>query len=353
MIVGYNFFSKDFHGTVYDTAIPTSEIDEVIVGPGIWDEIFVSVDTAFDSSNQKPDGWRIRDIMDAKFQDNLEAGNIGASGHVVTTIQIYRRNISTDSKWLLLGDFPYDESYNLYSFVDRLAENGASYQYAIVPVADKVMGDITISQLIDVDFTGVWLSDLQNNFQLEYDFTLDDVTHNRNMSAVEPINGKYPIITFGAQNYRTGGLSFLPLSKQQIDTGGCEVNGREERIVRESVVNFLNRGSAKVIRNDNGSMMVVVTHDVAETSKQGKLLDISSLKFNFTEVGELDYETMSKGGLLGEAIKSKYTFDENGEVEWQIDARPRAARALATPVEEEREMRPRNTFSRGSDVIGG
>ncbi|UDM72726.1 hypothetical protein [Vagococcus fluvialis] len=338
MIIGYNFFANSFHSTVFDTAIPTSDIDEVVMGAGIYDELFVSVDTSIGDEDVKPTSWAIKTIMDAKFNGNLEAGSIDADGHVVTKIQIYRRKFEETTAWILLGEFPYDIDFNMYSFVDRLAENDVTYEYAIVPVANEVLGDITISQPIKVNYEGVWISDLENNFQLEYDFRLDSVSHNRNYAKQEPLNGRYPIVTFGTQQYRSGGLTFLPLSDEQIKHGGTKINSKTERLARESVLDFLNKSSAKVIRNDNGSIMVVATHDVSEEPREGSLIDISDIKFSYTEIGEFDYDTMSKGGLIGEALKSKYSFDEDGNVIWSMGANPRS--------KVENEMRHRNTFKK-------
>ena len=67
MIIGYNYFGKSVDGILFDTAVPTSNLDEVIVGAGIYDEIFVSVDTTITNQNAKPDKWQLKTIMDAKF----------------------------------------------------------------------------------------------------------------------------------------------------------------------------------------------------------------------------------------------------------------------------------------------
>lgn len=338
MILGYNFYRKTFHSTVYDTAIPTSELDDVVMGPGIYDELFVSVDTKIGEDNVKPTSWAIKTIMDAKFNGNLEAGTIDGDGHVVTRIQIYRRKTEGNTQWILLGDLPYDLDFNVYSFVDRLAENDVTYEYAIFPVANEVIGEVTVSQPIKVNYKGVWISDLENNFQLEYDFKLDTVKHNKNFSTQEPLNGRFPIITFGAQQYRSGSLSFLPLSEEQIAHGGTKINSKTERLTREAVLNFLNKPTAKAIRNDNGNVIVVATHDVSESPRDGYLMDISDISFSYTEIGDFDYDTMSKGGLIGEAVKSRYSFDEDGEVIWQM--------ASMRSKEKQKVRRPRNTFAK-------
>ena len=55
MIIGYDYFGKKLDGVVFDTAVPTSNVDEVVIGAGIYDEIFVSVDTTISNQNIKPE----------------------------------------------------------------------------------------------------------------------------------------------------------------------------------------------------------------------------------------------------------------------------------------------------------
>ena len=337
MIIGYNFFSRGMGGSIFDTAIPTSNIDVVKMGAGIYDELYVTVDGTIPDTDVKPTKWQLKTIMNAKFQNDLEAGSLDSDGHVIKKIQIYRRKYLLDDNWLLVGEFDYDIEYNTYSFVDRFTENGARYEYAIVPVAQDVIGDMELSSPIDVNFEGLFISDLEGNYRMEVDYELGQITHNENMSSASPLNGKYPIVTRGTQDYRTGDITFLPLSNEQVESFGTTINGRTERKYRNQVVNFLKNGSAKVIRNDNGEMMIVTTHGVTETSKNGQLVDLHAISFSFTELGGFDFDTMSKGGLIGSAGKSKYTFDENGEIIWTMSYMPTArtqARTYSTSSSE-------------------
>ena len=343
MIIDYNFFGRGFTGNLFDTGIPTSQLDEVTMGAGIYDELFVSVDTTITDVDEKPTKWKLKTIMDAKFQYDLEAGSIDSDGHTVTSIQIYRRRHVGQEDWLLVGQFDYDLDYNVYSFLDRFTENGVQYEYAIVPVAKDVIGDITISPPVTVNYDGVYISDLQNNYKLEVDFELGEISHNNNMSSSSPLNGRYPIVTLGNQDYQTGTVTFLPLSPEQINSGGSEINGRTEREYREQVLRFLKSGGSKVLRNDNGEMMVIAAHNVSTSSKNGNLVDLSAISFSFTEVGGFDFDTMSKGGLIGTAGKSKYTFDENGNIVW--------AMSLARNIETKPLVRKyRNSLAEGASL---
>lgn len=320
MIIGYDFFGQKMDGNVFDTAIPTGNIDEVAMGAGIYDELFISLDTTIGAENAKPTSWQLKTIMNAKFENDLEAGSLDSDGHVITSIQIYRRKHMRDDNWLLVGHFPYEPEYNVYSFVDRFTENGASYEYAIVPVAQDVIGDITVSEPIKVDYDGVFISNLENNYHMDIDFELGTISYNNNMSTSAPLNGRYPIVTQGVQDYRTGDITFLPLSRGQVEAGGEKVDGRVERQYRNQVLSFLRSGGSKVIRDSNGEMMIVATHNITATSKNGNLIDLYAISFSFTELGEFDFETMSKGGLIGSAGKSKYSFDEFGNIVWTMTA---------------------------------
>lgn len=319
MLIDYNFFGYKRDGNVFDTPIPTAFLDEVTMGAGIYDEMYITVDTDIGGKNERPEHWMLKTIMNSKFRNNLEAGSIDSKGHVVTTIQIYRRKHGLESEWLLVGQFPYDIDYNVYSFVDRFTENGAEYEYAIVPVARDVVGDVTVSEPIEVDYDGVFLSDLDKNYKMEIDYETSSISHNNNVSVSSPLNGRFPIVTQGNQDYQSGNISFLPLTQEQVDGGGIPVDGRTERKYREQVLNFLKNGNSKVMRNDNGELMIIATHNVQTTSKNGSLADLSSISFDFIQLGDFDYETMSKAGLIGKAGKSKYTFDDYGNIVWAMN----------------------------------
>lgn len=318
MIIGYNFFNKDFHGIVFDTAIPTSQQDELTIGAGIYDQLFISVDTTINSENVKPDKWYKKNIMNAKFENDLEAGSLDANGYNITNIQLYRRKYLVDKQWTLVGQFEFDRAYNTYSFIDRTAENKALYEYSIVPIAKEVIGDITTSSPILSEYDGIYISDLENNYKMDIDLSLESVSYNKNTSIINPLNSKFPIVVSGNQNYKTGSVSFLSVTDEQVQSGGSQVDGMAERVHRDNVTSFLQKNGAKIMRNSNGEVMVVATDSIKSTPKDGFLLDIHAIGFDYTQIGNIDSSTLMNNGLVGSALKSKYTYDENGEIIWDI-----------------------------------
>lgn len=321
MIIGYDFFSKDLNGNVYDTAISTSHIDEVAMGAGLYDELYISVDTSIDKENKKPQKWQLKTIMNAKFKNDLEAGTLDADGHTVTKIQIYRRKFLEDKEWLIVGEIEYDEKYNVYSFVDRFAQSGTVYEYATVPVANKIVGDITVSEPVSVNYDGVFISDTNNNFKLEIDLSKGTTEHITNVNTMQPLNGAYPIVTTGNQRHKSGSMQFLPLTQRQIDIGGDRINGIDEYEYRSALINFLQERRSKVIRNSNGEIIVASISNIKSLNREGYLDDLADVSFDYVEIGAMNNETMTKAGLVSTPSKSQYTYDENGDVDWSLSVR--------------------------------
>lgn len=318
MIIGYDFFALGLNGNVYDTALSVNSIDEVAIGAGIYDEMLLSVDTSIEPSIKKPTKWSIKTVIDAKFKGDLEAGTLDADGHTVNKIQVYRRKYQEEKEWLIIGEAEYDPEYNVYSFVDRFTENGATYEYATVPVANKIVGDLTVSEPIKAEFDGIFISDINGNFKMELDLSRGDTTYNNNSAMMQPLNKRYPIVIKGKQRYKSGSFKFLPLSETQLKAKGTTINGAEEYGLITKLVNFLEDGRAKVLRNSNGELIVASLSEVSTAHREGGLEDLADVSFNYVEIGELDNETMARAGLISSPTKSRYGFDNYGEVDWSF-----------------------------------
>ena len=102
MLIGYDFFGSR-KNLCFDTAIPTSQLDSVIMNTGVYDELFISLDTAIARTNNRPEGWFLKNIMHAKFENDLESGSLDADGHKITKIQIYRRILGYSEGWAASG----------------------------------------------------------------------------------------------------------------------------------------------------------------------------------------------------------------------------------------------------------
>lgn len=311
MIIDYNFFGFEFGGCIWDTPICTDRIDELEMREGVYDEAFINLDVTLPSDTVKPTNWSLTTIMDAKFTGDLDAGSVNADGFKVTQIQLYRTVVGSTT-WEAVAQFGFDPEYNVYDYVDRYAQNGVEYQYAIVPIAGNVQGDRLISDTVLSEFEGIFLTDSRENRALEYDIELGEIAYNTNSSVNQPINSPYPIVVFGNSKYRTGNLSVLTLSEDTINGNG--INKFAEQVVRQEWINFVNNGRAKVLRMDNGLTMLVVTQNPKITHKEGMLRDLASISFDYVEIGELDFNMLVKNDLIPAVYLQKMTYDDDGGI---------------------------------------
>lgn len=313
MIIGYNFLGYE-EGTFFDTPICTEMLDELKMCEGTYDEVYIDLDTKVTSTTSKPPMWNIQTIMDAKFTGDLDAGSVGADGFKVTHIQLYR-SVYGSENWDLIAQFEYDEDYNIYDYVDRYVQNGTTYRYAVVPVANEVLGDKLVSSTVDVQYEGIFITDRKENRRLEYDIQLGDVNYNTSSSVNTPLNGQYPIVIFGNTNYRNGTLSTLPLSDSTVAMAGAGIDKMQEQINRNKWIEFINNRKAKVLRMDSGVLMLVVTQNPKISHKEGDLLrDLASISFDYLEMGDLTFNAMLSNDLISDAQLGKFTFADDGTV---------------------------------------
>jgi len=313
MIIGYNFFGFE-EGSIFDTPICTDHLDELRMGEGVYDEVYVDLDTSVPNTKEKPITWHIRTIMDAKFTGDLDAGDIGAEGFKVTHIQLYRAIDGTEN-WEPIAIFEYNPDYNVYNYVDRYVQNGVTYKYAIVPVANEVLGEKLYSDPVESSYVGIFLTDRKNNLKLEYDTSITGIGYNTVSSTNESLNSQYPIVVMGQTRYRTGNLTSLPLSESTIKMYGSDIDVMAEAVNKAKWVDLITNGKAKVLRMDTGNHMLVATTNVKEDSKGGdQLRSLSTLSFDFIEIGKLDYDSLVENNLMSTIEVAKSTFDDYGEV---------------------------------------
>ena len=311
MILGHSIFGYDLDGLVWDTPIPTEMIDVMRIFEGEYDKVYIDLDTDIDNSNDRFDGWNVKTIINADFKGNLDAGTIGAEGFMITHVQIMR-SVYGSGEWETVSVHEYNSDFNTYTFVDRYVPNGVTYEYAIAPIANEIIGERLVAEPVLVDYEGLLITDSDYNFKLEYDTKIGSVTHNTSQGVLTPLNSTYPIVTNASTSYRTGQIATLPVSSNSIKED--RIDNLSEKVNREKIVNFLKDGRAKVIRIDNGTLMLVSISNVVENYKEGFLEGLAEITFSYTEIAKVDFKNLLNNGLVSGSHLSKVTFDEFGGV---------------------------------------
>lgn len=257
--------------------------------------------------------FSMRTIILMRFQGTFEGGSIEANDYTITSVQMARRVFNSNSDWETINHFPYDPEKNLYTTNDRSPLSEIEYEYAFLPIAHEWIGRPVESPPVMVRYTDMFLTDAYQNIAVRYNINIGPIQNNSVMGTLVPLNGQFPIVSFGNSNYRTGAITFMPLSRQTIDRHGASVDRNAEYINRRAIVNWLMNGQAKIFRMGNVNYLVV-THDIVETPVAGGITPLTEVTMNYTEVGELNFNNMVTNGLLAEVDPANLTFDENGNI---------------------------------------
>jgi hypothetical protein len=301
MLIGYDSFGLLYTGTVSDKRVVQAGYNEMEFSAGTLDELFVDENpSVYETPKElaKPDGWHFRTVVWSTFQGNLEGGTIYAGGYPIDYI-LYQKRPKGTLKWLDIASHEYDSTQTVYTALDRYIRNGYTYEYSFVPYANGLQGDRVTGADVEVAFEGSFISDSANTFRLIYDLQHGQVMHNRASAVLNPLNSKYPIVTYGSLDYRTGTISatFISADTALYNTG--EVQLRSEQEARKQLLDFLKDQKPKVLRGENGEFMLVTITGNPTESPYNNIKGLATLNVEFAEVGDVeDNLTMRALGMI-------------------------------------------------------
>lgn len=297
MLIGIDTFGYN-DGAIFKSSIFNVGSYEMEIAYGKFDEVYIDLDTTVSTDIVKPTEWGFQTVIDAKFQGDLEGGSVSGSGQVITAIRIQRQK-EDEIVWNDILQIDYSTGYqSYYTFTDKYIQNGISYRYALIPLSGNTLGYRQYSELITVDFDGVFFSDLTHNYRLYYNLELGDFEHNTPSSVQEPLNSQYPIVTYGTLDYIRGSVEALFLSASTIATNG-NINIRSEKLERQELMNFMKNRKPKVLRNSDGNLLLVTIIDNPKETPNNQIRGIANVSFNFVEIGNVeDTDNLKTLGLL-------------------------------------------------------
>lgn len=253
---------------------------------GEFDDFIVTkdVDTPF-TCGWLPTVWDYNTLIMAHFKENLKTTNVGSDMANADCLRIKRRKKNTFT-WITLWEIDPTTDPQGWQFtrVDRTAQSDQDYDYAVLPVAGGIEGNLNITPVYSC-FNGIYIFDGGKDGKSfcthgEYD---NPVMRTKPTSQIVTLGNKYPFtVSNGVVDYESGTVSgvFAPLYRQTID---FEKNSR----YRDEVLAFMTNGKVKLLKEENGRIWLVQLSDgqVNEDSfiplYQG---DIAKISFNWTEV---------------------------------------------------------------------
>ena len=297
ILIGIDTFGYG-NGSIFKSSIFNVGNYEMEIAHGKFDEVYIDLDTNVSTDIIKPTEWGFQTVIDAKFQDDLEGGSVSGGGQVITAIRIQRQK-EDEIIWNDIIQMDYTTGYqSYYTFTDKYVQNGVSYKYALIPLSGTTLGYRQSSELITVNFDGVFFSDLTHNYRLFYNLEMGNFEHNTPSSIQEPLNSQYPIVTYGTLDYIRGSVEALFLSASTVATNG-DINIRSEKLERKELMNFMKNKKPKILKSGNGDLMLVTITDNPIEIPNNQIRGIANVSFNFVEIGDTeDTDYLKSLGLL-------------------------------------------------------
>ena len=225
--------------------------------------------------------WDINTLLLAKFNGNLQAGNIISLPSPIDKWILLRRG-QNDAKFTRIAEL----DANVTEYVDRLAVSKEVYTYELLPVADDLIGEPLLSDPISTNFTKVILLDPTETegYSFCLDLSVSDIGIEEDLT-VSDTKGKFQTILKGNKKVNSGNLSFI------ITSNADTYNELKQDVAFiDGFGDFILNGEEKILKFTSGFTYRVFTSDFIKAEKEGndaKGNKVFVISFAWREVGGL------------------------------------------------------------------
>ena len=296
MIIGGDLFGGEncsmFVHDLYLTDIDTTELTA-----GLVDHMYMTTSANYTLSIDKIEEWSSQTILKANFNNTIEAGSIAANNQQIESIKFQKRRIN-ELVWQDVAELKYGVGESsFYTSLDTNILNSTTYEYSMVPLIAGVSGLRVVSQPVNTDFEGVFLSDKTENFKLIANLSYGGITHTTKSNVFEPLNSIYPVVVHSNLNYSAFDITALFITKSTLNSGG-HINIGEEREGRKRLMDFMKNKKPKVYRDENGAFKVVSVVGEPEEQPWEDRKGLATVSFSLVEIGDTDGDTLREYDLL-------------------------------------------------------
>ena len=296
--LNYNFFAD---GDALNTA-PSSvdNITNVKLTNSIFDHFNVTKNTSTVVSTSIPTGWDYDTIMNASFNNNIDAGNVNYLINQISSIKIKRRK-QGDFDWLTLATIPINKVEDLsFIFNDLLNQANVTYEYALVPIIGEIEGQYLINSIMS-QFNGVFIGNAETIYKFLYEVKYSSNQRNQQVGVFQVLGQQYPIVVAnGALSYESGNVTATILNDDFEKTG---IIDRAEIVKqKDALKNFLTDKKPKILKDWNGNIwLCIVNSNIDVSYKEGTGMGIPVISFDWTEIGESNnQQSLYNNGILSE-----------------------------------------------------
>ena len=225
--------------------------------------------------------WGLDTFILAKFNNNLQAGNIVSLPSPITKWIVLRKG-KNDAKFTKLAEIEANDT----TYIDRLAKSKEEYTYQLIPVAGDLLGTPLQTVPIDTSFKKIVLldPDTEEGYSFCLDLRMSDIQIDEDVS-YKDTRGKYQTELRGNKKVNNGSIGFLAKSSA-VDSTELE----QDLAYLQAFEDFINNGQPKILKIDNGYIYKVATSNFGKqrrnsVNNNGETL--FNLTFNWREIGEV------------------------------------------------------------------
>lgn len=296
--LNYNFFSDI---NALDNAPSNVEgINNVKLNNAIFEHFNVTQNINTEVNTNIPTAWDYDTILDANFENNLNAGNVDFLVEQISAIKIKRR-VQGTFDWLTLATIPINSVNDLnFVFNDLLNKNGVQYEYAFVPIIENVEGNYIIDTVFS-QFNGVFIGDAQNIYKFLYEVEYGSNSRNQQVGIFEVLGQQYPVfVANGALSYESGSVTATILNDDYEKTGVIDRIAITQQ--KDIIKDFLTNKKAKILKDWNSNeWLCIVNSNINVTYKSNYGMGIPSIQFDWTQIGDAsNQQDLYKNGILTE-----------------------------------------------------
>ena len=274
-----------FIGSFFGCSIDTTPLDVgtteyIEIENAIFDEVYMDSDTNVEYDMVIPK-WGYSTIMNAKFKNNLLAGNVDFTLDSISDMRIRKRK-KGDYKWTTIHNVPIvdEESFDFF-YNDFIVASHTKYEWAAVPIINGVEGTYQIIEC-EVNFEGAFVSDINNTYHVYLNMTSDSLIRAIPATVIEPVGSKYPYVYYHSrQQYDRFPLSGLFAERIGCDEWDFDNGWRYRKALRDFASNQL----TKIVRFYDGRIYMAASIETISENVNGHP-DAVMTTMQFVEVGD-------------------------------------------------------------------
>lgn len=280
IFLGTTFCSGKY--TLSPAPYSIAEITAIQLFDGTYNHLLLSTNASMTVKNFDTE-WTFDTKLNASFDKNLEAGNVGFSTKTTDTLVIKRREIGTYD-WITIyaKEIKNSDDFNI-SIRDTYARASTEYEYSMSSFCNGTENGYVIRNVYS-DFDGFYITDKDCLYGTIYD--IDGCNTSRNLAAqtLELLNSKYMAVVSNSElNSDSGSISGTFLKLNEADTP--DLSGSLE--YRKDFKSRLANKRPLILKIDDGRIwMIKVSSN--PTDIVGEHRNIRQINFEWVEIGDVN-----------------------------------------------------------------